>query len=417
MLNVTVNLGDTNTGHIFIRGARQVLTLRGAKGPRRGSDLRDLGMIQDGSVLVRDGTIQQIGPTRRIENLAAARDAIEINATGRVVMPGFVDCHTHLIFPSTSAGAGDDESFVRAVRTVTCQRLQSRAQTHMEAMARHGTTTVEGKTGCGLDLRAEIKLLRVLAALKKHPLEVVPTFLLDLPSEDHMSPAALAAAADCIFREFLPKIRRRRFACFADLEWHPDPVHQELYRRYLAAARELGYGCKIHACQLTPAAAIRLALEFGAVSIDHLEHATAADAAALAGGSPIVTLLPYASFCAAGRHAPGRAFIDAGAAVALGSNFNCRHTPTLNMQSVVALACMWLGMTPAEAISAATINGAHALGRADRIGSLELGKSADLVILNVSDFRELAHHFGTNLVHMTMKRGEFIYEEGRVVSA
>ena len=128
----------------------------------------------------------------------------------------------------------------------------------------------------------------------------------------------------------------------------------------------------------------------------------------------MATFLPAASFCTAGRHAPGRAFIDAGAAVALGTNFNRQHTPTLNMQSVVALACMWLGMTPAEAISASTINSAHALGCADRVGSLELGKDADLVILNVADYREVAHHFGMNLVHMTMKRGEIIYKEGEV---
>lgn len=329
-------------------------------------------------------------------------------------MPGFVDSHTHLVFPPPGAAMGDDTSVVRAVRTSTCQRLQTRVRAYLAAMARHGTTTVEAKTGCIVDVRAETKLFRVLAALKEYPVEIVPTFFLRLPPAGRADEAAIAAWTEWAFREFLPKIRRRRFAQFADLAWHPAPERQELYARYLEIAQQLGFGTKVHADHFHPSAAIALAIAHSAVSVDHLEHATAADAALLAASSTIATLLPYASFCAAGRHAPGRAFIDAGVAVALGTNFNRQHTPTLNMQSVVALACMWLGMDPAEAISAATINSAHALGCAGRVGSLELGKSADLVILNVSDYREVAHHFGMNLVHMTMKRGESIYKEGEV---
>ena len=157
-----------------------------------------------------------------------------------------------------------------------------------------------------------------------------------------------------------------------------------------------------------------MAIRHFAVSIDHLEHATPADAALLAGTCTLATLLPCMSFRNGGRNAPARAFIDAGVAVALATNFNPHHTPTLNMQTVVALATMRLGMTPEEAISAATINGAHALGRAERVGSLEPGKAADLVILNINDYRDLSHNLGVNLVHLTMKRGEFIYKEGDV---
>jgi len=365
-------------------------------------------------LLIRNGVIEEVGLTRRIENLSVAKGAIDINATGRVVMPGFVDSHTHLVFPPPGMGLCDDAAAVRAVRTGTCQRLQARVRAYLEAMARHGTTTVEAKTGCGPDGRAETKLFRVLAALKNHPLEIVPTFFFRLPNTDRPGEEGVEAWAEWVFREFLPKIRRRRLAHFADLAWEDGPEHRELYSRYLETARGLGFGSKIHADQFSPAAAIALAVEHSAVSVDHLEHATAADAALLGGSRTMATLLPYASFCTGGRHAPGRAFIDAGVAVALGTNFNRQHTPTLNMQSVVALACMWLGMTPAEAISAATINSAHALECADRVGSLELGKSADLVILNVTDYREVAHHFGTNLVHMTMKHGEFIYKEGEV---
>jgi imidazolonepropionase len=171
---------------------------------------------------------------------------------------------------------------------------------------------------------------------------------------------------------------------------------------------------KLHADGPAPSAAIAAAIESGAVSIDHLEHATAADAERLARSGTIATLLPCASFHSEGRYAPARTIIEAGAPVALATNFNPHHTPTLNMQAVVNLACLRMAMTPAEAVTAATINGAHALGCADKLGSLEPGKLADLLILNISDYRELAHHFGTNLVHSTMKRGEFIYEEGPV---
>ncbi len=361
---------------------------------------------------MRNGVIQEVGPTRRLENVIGARGAVEINAAGRVVMPGFVDSHTHLAFPLAGLPADNPGATLRAVNAATTARLAVRARAHIEAMARHGTTTVEVKTGCGADEMAETKLLRVLDRLSKDPIELIPTFLLNLAGEGLYG--AHDAAAEWVFGEFLPKVRQRGLARFADLAWHPSPTCYNRFSRYLQAARSLGFGCKIHAEQNPPGEAIRMAVEHLVVSIDHLEHATADQAALLGGSSTIATLLPSAAFHRGAGFAPARALIDAGAAVALASNFNPRHTPALSMQTVVALACRHMAMTPEEAISAATINGAHALGQARTTGSLERRKSADLLILNIPDYRDLAHHFGSNLVHLTMKRGEVIYQESEV---
>jgi imidazolonepropionase len=371
--------------------------------------LNEIGLIPDGALLIRDGVLLEVGATRRLENLAEARGAEDVNAAGRVVMPGFVDSHTHVMFPPP--GAEGLEQAARLIRATNGQRLEMRARGYLQSMARHGATTVEVKTGCGPDESAETKILRVLAALKRDPLDVIPTFQFRLPSngEDGIEPAA-----DAVFRDLMPKLKRRRLARFADLAWEGGPERHEYYLRFLTAARRLGFACKVHADEEAPRAAITAAVEHFAVSVDHLEHATADDAPLLAGSCTIATLLPGASFHSGGPSAPARALIDSGAAVALATNFNPGHTPTLNPQTVVALASMQLGLTAAEAISAATINGAHALGRASRTGSLEPGKLADVLILNASDYRDLARDFGGNLVHQTMKRGEFIYTEGEV---
>jgi len=355
--------------------------------------------------------VLEVGPSRRLENLAVAREAVEINAAGRVVLPGFVDSHTHLAFPP--AGLPDDQDpdrAARAVRSFTAQRLEFRARAYLEAMARHGTTTVEVKTGCGPDESAESKILRVLWSLRYNPVDLIPSFLFMLPPSLN---GDAATAADWVVAELLPKIRRRGIAKFADLAWDSNPSLAPYFDRYLLSAREMGFRCKIHADQKEPGYAIDLALRHQVVSIDHLEHASPAGAEALAGAGIIAILLPCAGF-KKGCAAPARALIDSGVAVALGTNFNPHHTPTLNMQAAVTMACWRLGMSIEEAISAATYNSAHALGCAEQAGSIEPGKSADLVVLNTGDYRELGANLGTNLVHLTMKRGKVIYKEGEV---
>ena len=404
-------MGGNKLESILIRGARQLLTARGARGPRSGPSLNELNVIQDGAVLIQDGILVEVGPSRRVENLAQARNAIEINAAGRVVMPGFVDAHTHMAFPPAGIHTSDLAAAARAVHTATGQRLATRTRACLEAMTRHGTTTVEAKTGCGLDEGAETKLLRMLYSLRKEPLDLIPSFLFRLPSDGN--PGSWQDT-EWVVAELLPKIRRRGVAHFADLAWDSNPALLPCFDLYLKTARQLGFERKIHADGANPAAAIALGALHHVVSIDHLECATEDDARQIAETGIMVTLLPSACFDADGREAPARALIDAGVAVALGSNFNPHHTPALNMQTVVALACGRLGMTIEEAISAATVNGAHALGCADRTGSLEPGKCADLLVLNAGHYQDLQHSLGTNLVHLTMKRGKFIYKEGEV---
>lgn len=377
--------------------------------------MNELGVIPHGAMLIRDGIIEDVGSAARVENLAAARTAVEISAVGRIVMPGFVDSHTHLLFPAPcTAGEApvDLESSTKVLLAMTGHRLERRGQKYLDAMARHGTTTVEAKTGCGPNESGETKVLRALAALRGKWLDVVATLMLRFSPPREDAPEADNAAAQWMCGELMPKIRRRRLARFVDLQWEPEPWRQELFSRFLMAARDLGFACKVHADAATPADAVRLAVEHRAVSVDHLEHIGLEEVETLGRSQTVATLVPRAAL-RSGRHAPARALIDAGAAVAIATNFNPYHTPSLSMQTAVSLACLMMGMSPAEAISAATVNAAHAIGCADR-GLLAYGKRADILILNANDYRDVPRQLGANLVHLTMTRGRVVYREGEV---
>lgn len=403
---------------ILLRGARQLLTLNGPAGPRRGPALGDLGLITDGALLIRDGVIEEAGPTRRVENLAAARGAFEINGAGRVVMPGFVDSHTQLVFPNAhveDAGAPtrEETADLRALRTSSGHRLKLRAMDFAKRMARHGATTIEGKSGYGLDKKGELKMLRVLAAVNHRPLDVVSTYFGARAVPPDFEGNA-ASYIEWVCSQMIPLIRRLRLARFVDITCERTGFEPILIRQYLASAREHGLGLKMHADRFSRTGGVPLAIQLGATSVDHLESVDTQDIAALAQSRTVATLLPGSGFYLTDRYAPARALIDRGAAVALATDFNPYDSPTYNMQMVVSLACARMKMTAAEAISAATINGAHALSRADKVGSLEPGKFADLLLLNVPDYREIPYHFGLNQVYMTVKKGIVIYKEGGV---
>ena len=396
-----------------------MLTLRGPRGPRRGVDLRNLGIIQDGAVLIADGLIREVGASRRVENLALARGAEEIDASGRVVMPGFVDSHAHVAcgparlsdYEMRIGGATDEQialagggplAAARAIQEISPRTLETQAVRTIEQAVRHGTTTLEAKSGLGLTEAGEVKILRVQAALRELPVTVISTFL-----------AAGGVPPDFAER-LLPMVSQRKLAEFADIRCEQGPVAMARACRYLTAARELGLGLKLNAGFHNPGA-ITMAAEIGAASVGHVGDAAEHEARLLARSATIATLMPAAAFHAVtGRNAPARLLIDNGAAVALATGYHPQDCPSQNMQMTIALACRTLKMTAAEAIAASTINAAHAVRRADSVGSIEGGKSADLLVLSVPDYRELPYHFGVNLVDLVTSRGAVLVERSEV---
>ena len=410
----------------LITGCSQLLTLRGPV-PRRGRSLGEVSIIRDGALLVRDGRIEAIGTRRRIEKLRESRGAQKLDLGGRVVLPGFVDSHTHLIFPASRAneyeqrisgatyeqiarGGGGIQSTVKALRRASPRDLKNRALRFLREFASHGTTTLEAKSGYGLDWKNESKILQVLGELQREQaLDIVRTFLGAhvIPPEFRRRPGAFAYL---LVEGFIPAVTKARLAEFCDVFCERGAFTLAQSRRILEAGKAHGLIPRIHAEQLTRSGAARLAIEVQAASADHLDQINAADIRALGASDVTCTLLPGCSFhLGLSRYAPARKLIDAGAIVALATDFNPGTSPTVSMSMILSLACTQMHMTPAEAIAAATINPAYSLRMHDRIGSLDVGKYADLAAFDVDDYREIPYYFGVNLCSTTMKRGVIIY--------
>jgi imidazolonepropionase len=389
--------------------------------------MRDLGIIRDGAMLVQGDRIAAIGPRRKIEKLPTARKAEKLDLRGKVVLPGFVDSHTHLIFPASRAdeyeqritgksyeqiarnGGGIRATFNR-LRKSSPEELKTRASACLQQFAANGTTTLEAKSGYGLDWPSEVKILNVLHELHQdQPLDIVRTFLGAhvVPPEFRRRPEAYV---DLLVRKWIPSIATAGLADFCDVYCDRGAFTVPQARRILLVGRACGLVPRIHAAQFDRTGAARLAIELQAASADHLEQINAADVRALAASGVVCTLLPGCCFhLGLARQAPARELLDGGAIVALATDFNPGTSPTNSMPMILSLACSQLRTTPAEAISAATINPAYSLRLHDRAGSLEVGKYADLAAFDVADYREIPYYFGVSLCSMTMKRGVVIH--------
>jgi imidazolonepropionase len=414
---------------LLITGASQLLTLRG-RGPRRGDSLSNLGLVNDGALLVRDGLIAAVGTRAELEKLSEARAAEKLDLGGRVALPGFVDSHTHLIHAASRAeeyelkiaGASYEEiarkgggilNSVKKLRTATSEALKKRAHAALKLFAAHGTTTLEAKSGYGLDVASELKILRLHKELgAEQPLEIVSTFL-----GAHVVPAEFRGKAGgaeryikLIEEKMLPHIGEGRLAEFCDVFCDRGAFTVEQSKRVLQAGRQWGLAPRMHAEQLSRTGAARLAILLRAASCDHLEQVNKSDIQALGKSETVATLLPGCDFhLGLKEYAPARALIEAGAIVSLATDYNPGTSPTLSMPMILSLACTQLRMTPAEAIAAATINAAYALRREKSIGSLEVGKQADIAVFEVADYGEIPYYFGVNHCWKTVKRGRVIH--------
>jgi len=405
------------------------LTIAG-RVPRRGRWLSNLGIIRDGAVLVRDGAILAVGTTAKLEKLAAARKAEKLDVGGRVIQPGFVDSHTHLVHAASRAeeyelkvqGASYEEiarkgggilNSVRKLRAATSEQLKRRASAALEIFAAHGTTTIEAKSGYGLDVASELKILSLHKELgAAQPIEIVSTFL-----GAHVVPPEFRAKAEgpneyvkLLTDWLIPEVASNGLAEYCDVFCDRGAFTRAQSKQILTTGRENNLVPRLHAEQLARTGATQLAVELGAASCDHLEQVNGADIRALGKSNTVATLLPGCDFhLGLKQYAPARKLIDSGAVVALATDYNPGTSPTASMSMVISLACTQLRMTPAEAIVAATYNAAYSLGRHKRIGSIEVGKQADLAVFEVEDYREIPYYFGVNTCWLTLKSGRVIY--------
>jgi imidazolonepropionase len=414
---------------MLIHSASQLITLRG--GPQRGSRLGDLGILEDGALLIREGHIAALGPSRELR--AAYPNEPALDAAGHVVMPGFVDPHTHLVWAGDRAAefelrlqgksyleimaaGGGIVSTVRATRQAAPDELYAQTRARALAMLRHGTTTAEAKTGYGLETAAELRQLDTLLRLDESgPLEIVPTFLgaHAIPPEYKGDPQGYTAV---VCAEMLPALRAwwqqrapGRGLPFVDVFCETGAFDLAQSRAILETARDLGFPLKIHADEFDNLGGAGLAAGLGAASADHLVTTSPEEIRALATSQTVAVALPCTPFGLAEAHyTPARAFLEADGLLAIATDLNPGTAWCENMQFAIALACRYLRLTPAQALAAATINAAAAIGVHERVGSLETGKQADLLILSVADYRHLGYRFGGNLVQTVIKRGEVV---------
>ena len=437
---------------LAVLNASQLVTLTGPKRPRVWTELSALGIIHNGGMLVRDGKIDRVGPSDEIEKNVGNAEVVD--AGGRVVMPGFVDAHTHLVFAGNrlddferrargetyeqiAKAGGGIWSTVEKTRAASETDLLARAKKHANWFLRCGTTTIEAKSGYGLTPDAELKILHVLRQLNisaqasnairesrialgtpyDHQAvgyeslpEIVPTFLgahavpMEISSEEYV---------ELVISEMLPCVAAEKLAEFCDIFCERGYFNIDQSRKILSAARKVGLSLRGHVDQLTNSGGAKLMAEMGAITADHLEQTDEQGITALKNANVQPVLLPGSVYgLGSSRYPRAREMIEAGLAIVLATDFNPGSSPTPSMPMILSLACTQMKMSPAEAITASTVNAAYSINRGDRIGSLESGKLANLVIFDCEDYRELAYWFGIPQTHSVFVRGECVSRSG-----
>jgi len=412
---------------ILIKNASELVTCSGFKA-KHGSEMSDLHVIKDGAVIVEDGVIKAVGTTEEILNKYKESEYSVLDAEGKAVLPGFVDSHTHLVFGGYRAEefswrlrgdkymdimkrGGGIASSVKSTREASKQELMEAGLKRLNSMLSFGVTTVEGKSGYGLDFETEIKQLEVAKELNDaHPVDVVRTFM-----GAHAVPGEYKGREDeyidFIIESVLPYVADKKLAEFCDIFCEDNVFSIEQSRRLLSKAKEMGLALKIHADEIVQLGGAELAVELGAVSADHLLQASDEGIKAMAESSVVATLLPCTAFSLKESYARGRKMIDSGCAVGLATDFNPGSCFTESIALVFALACIQMNLSIEEAITALTINGAAAVNRAEEIGSIDIGKKADIIILEFPSYKFIPYHVGVSTVEKVIKNGELVFDK------
>ncbi|WP_066369322.1 imidazolonepropionase [Neobacillus fumarioli] len=420
---------------LFIRNASQLVTLEGSSGaPLIKGAMSELKIIENGSVWIEDGVIQAVGTDEELVKKYGARlaEAEVVDATGKLVTPGLVDPHTHLVFAGSrenefnmrlqgatymdimNAGGGIHAT-TRATQAASAEQLFTESYERLNQFLRHGVTTVEAKSGYGMEWETELKQLKVAKELNdKHVIDVVPTFMgaHAVPKDYKDNPDEFV---EVLINEMIPQVAELGLAEFNDVFCEKGVFTPEQSRRILEAGKRHGLLAKIHADEIEPYEGAELAAEVGAVSADHLLKASEKGMKAMAEKGVVGVLLPGTAYFLMAESANARKMIDLGVPVALSTDCNPGSSPTVSLPFIMSLGCLKMGMTPAEVITAATINAAHAINRGKEIGSLEAGKKGDVTIFNVPNYMKLQYSYGVNHVDTVVKNGRVAVRGGQLV--
>ncbi|MCS1351930.1 imidazolonepropionase [Mechercharimyces sp. CAU 1602] len=427
---------------VVIKRAGQLLTLAGAsKAPKRKEEMNELGLIENGAVAIEGGRILAVGTQADVEGVLDQQwgsqwhtdeEIEQIDADGRLVMPGLVDPHTHLVFGGTReyelemrlngakyldilAAGGGILASTRMTRAASEEDLIEQSTKRLDQFLKHGVTTVEAKSGYGLTLEDELKQLRVAKRLgEQHPVDVISTFM-----GAHAIPPEYKGRSndyvDLVIEEMLPIVAGENLASFCDVFCEEGVFTIEQSERILEAGKKVGLTPKVHADEIVALGGAELAARVGAISADHLLRSSDEGIVAMAEAGVIAVLLPGTAFFLMAEYARARDMIEAGVPVALSTDRNPGSSPTESLWTIMNLACLNMRMTPAEVITAATINAAHAIGKAEEVGSLEVGKKADLLMMDAPNYPYLQYNFGVNLVDTVVKNGQVFIRGGQRV--